>query len=82
MLLVGDFAVRETIACYGSYVLRSDDIDALETVSTASVWAVDKFQTQVTQSADATTSLDQVRNFVGQLMTHNAIYLQQLRIST
>ena len=62
VLLVGDFAVRETIICRGSYVLKLDDIDALETVSTASVWAVDTFNTQVMKSAETTTSLEQVRN--------------------
>lgn len=61
MLLAGDVAVRESVVCQGTYVLTSDDIDALETISTASVWAADEFDKEVTDSATTMTSLDQVR---------------------
>lgn len=63
VILAGDVAVGQSIVCQGAYVLTSDDIDALETTSTASVWAADKFDKEVTDSATATTSLDQVRTF-------------------
>lgn len=61
VLLAGDVAVGESIFCQGTYVLTSDDIDALQTISTAAVWAADKFDKKITGSATATTSLDQVR---------------------
>lgn len=61
MSLANDVSVGASIICTGTYVLTADDIDALETVSTASVWAMDPFDTEVTSSATATTSLDQVR---------------------
>lgn len=61
MLLAGDVAVGESLVCQGTYVLTSDDIDALETTSVASVWASDIFNKEVTDSSTATTPLDQVR---------------------
>lgn len=62
MYLANDVAVGQSIVCTGTYVLTADDIDALQTVSTASAWAVDTFGTEVTSSATTTTSLDQVRS--------------------
>lgn len=63
VLLASDVAVGESIVCRGTYVLTSDDIDALETMSTVSVSATDKFGKEVTDEATATTSLEQVRSF-------------------
>ena len=60
MLLAGDVAVRASVACQGTYTLSSDDIDALEVMSLASVRAADKFDNEVTHSATTSTSLDQV----------------------
>ncbi|CAM9171448.1 unnamed protein product, partial [Ectocarpus sp. 8 AP-2014] len=60
VLLASDVAVGESIVCRGTYVLTSDDVDALETVSTVSVSAADKFGKEVTDEATATTSLEQV----------------------
>lgn len=61
MLLAGDIVVGKSVVCQGTYVLTPDDIDALETTSIAAVWAADKFNRKVTDSATAMTSLDQVR---------------------
>lgn len=63
VFLAGDVAVRESVVCQGTYVLKSDDIDALEIMSIASVWAADEFNAEVRSSATATTSLDQVGSF-------------------
>lgn len=61
VVLASDVAVGESVACQGTYLLTSADIDALATISSASVWAADKFNKEVTGSATTTTSLDQVR---------------------
>ncbi|CAM9230892.1 unnamed protein product [Scytosiphon promiscuus] len=59
-LVAGVFGVGEWILCQGAYTLTSDDIDALEAVSTASAWALDKFGKEVTDLSTATITLDQV----------------------
>lgn len=69
VLVGGDIAVGESISCEGSYVLTSDDIDALEVVGSASVWAFDMFGAEVTDSSAATTTLDQVRKRIYSIWT-------------
>ena len=61
VLLAREVAVRESVVCQGAYVLTSDDINARETISIASVWAADEFDKEVSDSATTTTSLHQVR---------------------
>lgn len=68
VLVAGDIAVGDWILCQGAYVLASEDIDALEVVSTASVWGLDQLGKEVSDSSTATTTLDQVRRKIDQMV--------------